>query len=227
MLTYRLYFFRVEVSKLQWLADVNGCRIKSLLLDKIYSKCLFFIEQLKAQARKFDAEIVTPLNKLCLKTGKLLTKVENNMSEHVKTMIEWPTVEHLALKVLVERSIEIDLAIRLQSDKIWTALQKLSTIDLKKIEKRSDDGWSVSAEKVDKIFVEPEILPVSEKADNGKSVEGILNNFHIGDSSKSVFCSSDQNCVGVLSSKRVDRSDDSDDSTSIQVVGQMVKTKLK
>ena len=214
------------MSGLQWPADVDGCRVKSLLLDKIYSKCFFLIEQLKAQAKKFDTEIVGPLNKLCLKAGKLLTKVENNMSEHVQTMIECPTVEHLALKVLVERSIEIDLAIRLQSEKIWPALQKLSTFDLKKIEKRSSGEGLVSADKVDKIFVEPDIFSASQKADTGKSVDGILNTFRVGDSNKVVFNPSDQNCVGALSTQIVDRSDDSEDSTSIQVIGQMVKSTL-
>ena len=185
------------------------------MLDKIYSKCLFWVEQIKENAEKFDTEIVGVLTKICCKCARILVMIENSDNNQAKLSVESPTVEHISLRSLVERSTEIDISLRLQSDKIWSSIQMLSNANRNKTDKETSDY--VTAEKIDKIFS----IELDPAKDPEQSVRTILHNFRIGETCQNVE-HSDKNCVGVLSlSLEEESKDDCQDSKSF-IIGEMV-----
>jgi hypothetical protein len=198
---------------MQWpVTDVNGFRVKSLLLDKIYSRSFFFVEQLKVLAKKFDSEIVERLSPICKETGRLMLLVENQNSNQFKGLLESSTVEHIPLTTLIERSTEIDVALRLMSDKIWSALKRMSTLTTPKSLISSD---SVSAEKIETVFLTDIAEPKNDFLE--ESVQTILQSFRVGNL-KNIF---GKYCVGTLAQNVNIAKGDSEISASI-VIREMV-----
>jgi hypothetical protein len=199
--------FRVEVESMQWPTDVDSFRVKSLLLDKIYSRTFFFVEQLKVLANKFDSEIVERLTPICQDTGRQAILIENQNSAQFKVLLESSTVEHIPLTTLIERSTEIDVALRLMSDTIWSAVKRMSTLTTPKSLDISD---TISAEKIETVFSTD---TVEQKNDLDESVQTIVQSFRVGDL-KNIF---GENCVGTLVQNVDVAKDDSEISASITI----------
>jgi hypothetical protein len=200
------------VESMQWPTDVDGFRVRSLLLDKIYSRSFFFVEQLKVLGEKFDSEVVERLSPICEETGRLMLLIENQNSNQFKGLLESSTVEHIPLTTLMERSTEIDVALRLMSDRIWSTLKRMSTLTTPKSVNSSD---TISAEKIESIFLTDIVEPKNDFSD--ESVQTILQSFRVGDL-KNIF---GKNCVGTLAQNVDIAKDDSEISASI-VIREMV-----
>jgi hypothetical protein len=200
------------VESMQWPTDVDSFRVKSLLLDKIYSRSFFFVEQLKVLAKKFDSEIVERLSPICEETGRIMLLIENQNNNQFKGLLESSTVEHIPLTTLIERSTEIDVALRLMSDRIWSTLKRMSTLTTPKSVNSSD---SVSAEKIKTVFLTDIAEPKNDFSE--ESVQTILQSFRVGDL-KNIF---GKNCVGTLAQTVDVEKGDSEISASI-VIREMV-----
>jgi len=200
------------VESMQWPTDVDGYQVKSLLLDKIYSRSFFFVEQLKVLAKKFDSEIVERLTPICENTGRQMILIENQNSNQLKDLLESSTVEHIPITTLIERSTEIDVALRLMSDKIWSAFKQMSTLTTPK---RLDSSDSVSAEKIETVF----LTNIAGQKNNfsDESVQTIVQSFRVGNSKK-IF---GKNCVGTLAQIVDVAKDDLEISASI-IIREMV-----
>ncbi len=197
---------------MQWPTDVNGFQVKSLLLDKIYSRSFFFVKQLKVLAKKFDSEVVERLSPICEETGCLMLLMENQNNNQFKGLLESSTVEHIPLTTLIERSTEIDVALRLMSDRIWSALKRMSTLTTPKSVNSSD---TISAEKIETVFLTDIAEPKNDFSD--ESVQTILQSFQVGNL-KNIF---GENCVGTLAQNVDIAKGDSEISASI-VIREMV-----
>ena len=164
------FIFRVRVDELNWPNKFGGARIRSLLIDKIYSKCNFYIEQLKGLKKKFDAEVVEKLSEASEEIWSLAVACESDQN------LTSPAIERISLKTLAERAVDIDVLFKVRSDQMCSVLEKLSKAPNSKSVPSPE---FVSSAKVDAIFGREK--DGKESLASEPTVGSILANYNIGD----------------------------------------------
>ena len=158
------------MDELNWPNKFDGARIRSLLIDKIYSKCNFYIEQLKGLKKKFDAEVVEKLSEASEGIWSLAVACKSDQN------LTSPTIERISLKTLAERAVDIDVLFKVRSDQMCSVLEKLSKAPNSKSVPSPE---FVSSANVDAIFGREK--DGKEALLSEPTVGSILANYNIGD----------------------------------------------
>ena len=198
----------MEVGKVSWPPEIDPVRTKSQVIDKISSKCFFFVQHLKGLKKMFDSVVIEKLSDFC-------RDINLNDFENVRTF-EIATVEHIPLRTLVNRMIMIDVAFKVRSDKISDALNKISMLQTGS--KPVDNSLYISAEKIENVFN----FEGFNNVEHRKTISSIISDYRIDQSD--IFSDiSTSHCIAKLSTNfAADDNDDDIEKSSADKVKEMV-----